>query len=537
MRIHLLKNNSENNKLGKNTTYIEALDGTLRAGTSLLNPIFEISLDNYLNLEGLLDITYPDDDNDIDIMYVDDDENIDIDAYTDNFSIFDVNYVYIEEFKRYYFVKDINVINAKLFILSCECDVLDSHKDELLELDALIERNEFLYNDLLEDNLSSYNYNKDIRILDFDTHPDIYTQFRTDLNIGSDSYFANNIIWSRMSGGYDINRNSQGFTGELVSPAMQGYAKGDLLYSLNSVDDLEAIVKSYVNNDVKLTYLKHLTIYPFKPKYLGEQHHGAIAINPGVSYETVNYRDVDIVTESIEVGKFIFSKFKSYMDFSPYTKYEVYVPYYGYVELNAEDLSFSTIVVEYDVNYFTGEEIAKIVCYDFNNAKKRLLFSSAVELGTKIPLNSTNSYEIEKEKDALKISTALGVVSSTMQIALGWASYNPMMMASGGMGLASTLGTALSKANQFYVSGKIDMSKAVFNNFNPLLPHLKVTKLVKNNNNDNFIKYYGKPLNEVHNLSTLHGFTKVVDIHLENVSALDGEKSAIESLLKTGIII
>lgn len=535
MRIHLLKNNSENNKLGKNTTYIDALEGTLRAGTSLLNPIFEIALENYLDLQQLLDITYPDDSLDIDIMYVDNDENIDVDAYSENISIFDVNYIYIEEFKRYYFVKDINIINSKLFILSCECDVLDSHKDELLVLDALIERNEFLYNNLLEDNMASYLYDKDITLYNLDTIGCVLLSTTINSNPNT-MYQAYNIIWATMTDGDDVDNISPGIDMN-VSSTQQGFAKGENINALQSHLDLEELVKVYIKNDVKLSYLKHLTVYPFQSNFLGATSHGAIKINNHEYTEIMNWKDVEIVTEKVLIGTFDFHKtpFEDYTYFAPYTKYELYIPYYGYVDLNAEDINGSLLEVYYLVNYLTGEATANITAVQ--KGKTRLLFTSACQLGTKIPLNSTNAYEIEKEKDALIMSTSIGVISNTMQIALGWASYNPMMMASGGMGMASTLGNAFTKANQFYVSGKIDTSKAVFNNFNPLKPHLKKTTLIKNNDNADFEKYYGKPLNEVKNLSTLSGYTKVADIHLENVSALDGEKSAIESLLKTGIII
>ena len=46
--------------------------------------------------------------------------------------LIDFNYIYIDKFKRYYFIEDIKVFPNKIYSLSLKCDVLMSFKDDIL---------------------------------------------------------------------------------------------------------------------------------------------------------------------------------------------------------------------------------------------------------------------------------------------------------------------------------------------------------------------------------------------------------------------
>ena len=69
------------------------------------------------------------------------------------------------------------------------------------------------------------------------------------------------------------------------------------------------------------------------------------------------------------------------------------------------------------------------------------------------------------------------------------------------------------------------------------IPYLIITR-PKPYNADNYSNFYGYPSNKTVKLSSCLGYTKVKDIHLENISsATDDELNEIESLLKDGVII
>ena len=114
--MHFYKNVAEYNRVDK-SAYITStitLSGTLREACSVMAPAFNIQVENIGD-------------------------------------VLNSNYVYIPVFRRYYFVTDITSIYKDLWRVSCSCDVLMSFKDSIYQLEGIIARNEFDYNDYLED--------------------------------------------------------------------------------------------------------------------------------------------------------------------------------------------------------------------------------------------------------------------------------------------------------------------------------------------------------------------------------------------------
>lgn len=59
---------------------------------------------------------------------------------TTDFNIFNYNYCYISELKRYYFIEDITILADKLFFISLSLDVLYTYKNAILSSVANISR-------------------------------------------------------------------------------------------------------------------------------------------------------------------------------------------------------------------------------------------------------------------------------------------------------------------------------------------------------------------------------------------------------------
>ena len=51
-----------------------------------------------------------------------------------------VNYAYMDEFKRFYFVRSINVGPNNIYALALECDVIETYKEDILNSSAQINR-------------------------------------------------------------------------------------------------------------------------------------------------------------------------------------------------------------------------------------------------------------------------------------------------------------------------------------------------------------------------------------------------------------
>ena len=64
-----------------------------------------------------------------------------------------VNYCYIPEFGRYYFVHSPVLESGSAMIIQCNCDVLMSFRADILELDCICTRNEFDFNPYIQDDI------------------------------------------------------------------------------------------------------------------------------------------------------------------------------------------------------------------------------------------------------------------------------------------------------------------------------------------------------------------------------------------------
>lgn len=115
MTIVLYQNVSENNAVNKNITELATLTGTLREQSSIIDPVINIS---------------------------------DIDLHVGS-----MNYAYIPEFNRYYFITNIESVRRGLWRVSFHVDVLFTYREQIKGNRAIIERNEIEYDLKLNDGL------------------------------------------------------------------------------------------------------------------------------------------------------------------------------------------------------------------------------------------------------------------------------------------------------------------------------------------------------------------------------------------------
>lgn len=111
--VVLQKFTSEPNSFPKYLTTVETLNGTFRESVDIVNPIIKI-------------------------------EQTELPTF---------NYIHIPKYKRYYFVDNIVNLRAGLWEIYCHCDVLQSFAADIQNCDAICERNEYVYNQLMVDQL------------------------------------------------------------------------------------------------------------------------------------------------------------------------------------------------------------------------------------------------------------------------------------------------------------------------------------------------------------------------------------------------
>lgn len=115
MTVNLYTNISANNVVDKNITLIDTVDVVLKDNTDIVDPVLLL--------------------------------NDSVEDYGSN-----INYIYIPQFNRYYYILGITSMRYDLLEISCHCDVLMSFKDTIREQSGIIARQENNFNKYLKDN-------------------------------------------------------------------------------------------------------------------------------------------------------------------------------------------------------------------------------------------------------------------------------------------------------------------------------------------------------------------------------------------------
>ena len=230
------------------------------------------------------------------------------------------------------------------------------------------------------------------------------------------------------------------------------------------------------------------------------------------------------------LGKFkIERKFNNYLDFSPYTKIEMYLPFAGIITLDTNVVTNKEIRILLAVDFDTGKANYYLVRHEDSQGEYDgdIIQTVECQMGIDIPLGSYNANEQMKNVLMTGISFIGGAVTTM-------ATGNPMPLVSSSINAVS--GTF--KALQERVT-KGGVSSGSNNLMTPYHPYLIITRPTYGSNGpDDYVTYKGRPLFKNCKLGELTGFTVCNDFHLENFgSATDSEINSIDALLKEGIII
>lgn len=126
MTIQLCVTNDPINKVSKNVGVVATLTGTLREPSSIIDPVITVE-----------------------------------------HSPTGFNYCYIPDFKRYYFVSNITVMQNGLIEMSCHVDVLKTYAGDIKSFEAIVQRQENSYNTYLDDGVFKAYQNSKHKVIAF----------------------------------------------------------------------------------------------------------------------------------------------------------------------------------------------------------------------------------------------------------------------------------------------------------------------------------------------------------------------------------
>ena len=232
-------------------------------------------------------------------------------------------------------------------------------------------------------------------------------------------------------------------------------------------------------------------------------------IDTGISMTTASSQYVEVDCGSISLEE----NFGSYLDYEPYTKAEIFLPYIGIHAISIDDIMGKTVTVKYHVDVLSGACVAYVKC------GSSVLYSYIGQCGSSIPI-SGNDWT--------------NVVNGVLSIA---GSVGSMVATGGATAPVEALNIASTAVNtmkpSIEKSGSLSGTGGLMGIQTPYLIITRPRQAIPARQN----KFIGYPSFITDTLANVHGYTEVESIHLEGISATGAELSEIETILKGGVIL
>lgn len=299
------------------------------------------------------------------------------------------------------------------------------------------------------------------------------------------------------------NASSTGFI-TLYNPSI-AQLKDLCSYMWSDLFDLNSLRKLFAN---PMDAVLGLSIVPVAVPNgeVSEVHVGNIST--GISMTKAANQYVEVDCGSMNVKEF----WGAYLDYDPFTKAEIYLPYIGTHPLSVDDIMGKTIHVVYHVDILSGACCAFVKCGD------SVLYSFIGQCSASIPISGNDWTNV--------INGVLSVAGSIgSMVATGGAS-SPMAISQIASTAVNNFKPSIEK------SGSLSGSGGMLGVQYPYLILTRPRQALPSNQN----KFTGYPAFMTVELSTVSGYTEIDSIHLENINATESELDEIESLLKSGVI-
>lgn len=263
----------------------------------------------------------------------------------------------------------------------------------------------------------------------------------------------------------------------------------------------------------------------------------------------------------------------SALDYSPYTKIQLYLPYIGVVNLDTDDVMGRTIGIRYTVDVLTGACIAQIKSTGGTHSTiNNILYHFAGHCAQNIPITGSNFSQLLSSVIGLATTAITTVATAGAAGAAEGASIAALDASVAGAAEVFTsdaaTGAMISRAGAGIKSAQAGVKRAqaskaqvatnAINNtvsgvmgIKPTISHsgsisavsgmldIQIPYLIIQRPRQSLAKYYnhyvGYPSNIYCKFSELNGFTSFEQLVLEGVPATDPELAELYELLKGGV--
>ena len=467
---------------------------------------------------------------------------IEYDANGTTQNLLKMNYVYIPVMKRYYFITNIELTRKNLITLSLHVDVLTSHYNVVkTNSHGYLSRNEYNYNLLLPDDrrILRNTYTKTyitgswitsgaLVNTTFDT-TNISSSTKNIVIVCADTYSSGQreIVSNRVSAGRTQTYNTIGTFNTAIK---FGFLSTPTKQYVATLEKASYLIADCYTDDNLASFVSSITVYPFVPEmgttpartfYVGDKNIKDLD-NADVEIDLLK----NVVSTQLTIADFTVSEahfsINDFNHLSPYAFYQMYIPFYGFLEFDINKYLGTRIIVYYIVNYLTNNATVYVVNYTLNET----MLCSKVNLGRELSLNTTNLKEVNDRQRANALNSFLNVIGGMLAVGGGMATGNPLAIAGGGLAITKTLGSAVTNELTNYKRAQISFNDDITDLVSPLGVYFtKTYRQTAFASNNEFRHENGSPVHAyVSSLTGIYGYTEFAELDIILDTSITGDQ-------------
>lgn len=217
----------------------------------------------------------------------------------------------------------------------------------------------------------------------------------------------------------------------------------------------------------------------------------------------------------------------AFLDYEPYTKIDIFLPYIGMKTLDTNDCMPRTISLKYKIDLATGTCLALIKC------DNSVYYHFSGNCASQIPITVNQCQEIVRGLMTMAVGAATLVAGGAGVAAAGETTAVSGLTTAGGAAMMGRGADNAAKGVSVSRSGTICCAAGLMDVQTPYLVISRPRQALPEEQN----KYTGYPSFITEQIGDLEGYTEVQIIHLENMTCTDEEYQEIDTLLLGGVII
>lgn len=276
-------------------------------------------------------------------------------------------------------------------------------------------------------------------------------------------------------------------------------------YMWSTSFDLDTFKKLFAN---PMDCILGLSIVPVEVPNGGSRVVTVGNISTGVSMNTAASQYVEVDCGTLNVNEY----WGAYLDYEPYTKAEIYLPYIGTHAISVDDIMNKSVHVVYHVDILSG------ACAAYVEVDGTVLYQFIGQCASSIPVTGRDWTNMIN--GVLSIAGAIGSM-----VATGGASA-PMAT-----GVIASTAVNMMKPN-IEKSGAMSGTGGLMAVQTPYIILTRPRQAIPAHQNT----YMGYPAFITVSMDDLEGYTEVEHVHLEGMSATANEVAEIESILLKGVV-